>query len=151
MLSPGLIDPAHVRAIMITGAVGSFVGLLITASLSGLGPLLDGQVQLTLRQQVAARLGRVPIGWFSRRRTGELATVVGEDVSAPGELASAFVVPLVCEVFFMAGRGLLQVMSVAAHLLAPFISACVIPLTIVIVMLAFDWRMRLPTRRRPLG
>ncbi|MEU7749842.1 hypothetical protein [Nonomuraea sp. NPDC049158] len=84
---------------MITGAVGLFVRLLITAASSGLGHLLDGQVQLTLCQQVAARLGRVPIGWFSRRRTGELATVVGEDVSAPGELASAFVVPLVSLIY----------------------------------------------------
>ena len=30
-----------------------------------------------------------------------------------------------------------------AHLLAPFISACVTPLTIVVVMLGFDWRMGL--------
>ena len=36
----------------------------------------------------------------SRRRTGELATVVGEDVSAPGELASAFVVPLVWLIYY---------------------------------------------------
>ena len=67
---------------MIAGAVGLFVRLLFTAASPGVGHVLDGQVQLSLRRQLAAWLGRVPIGWFSRRRTGELAKVVGEDVSA---------------------------------------------------------------------
>ncbi|MBB5959809.1 ATP-binding cassette subfamily B protein [Saccharothrix tamanrassetensis] len=62
-------------------------------------------------------LARLPIGRYSAGRVGEVSV--------------------------MAGRGLLQAMGVAAHLLAPFISACVTPLTIVVVMLAFDWRMGL--------
>ncbi|GGZ05699.1 ABC transporter ATP-binding protein [Streptomyces poonensis] len=102
LLASGPIDEDHVWLVVIAGAVGLFVRLLFTAASSGLGHMLDGQAQLTLRRQLAARLGRVPIGWFSRRRTGELAKVVGEDVSAvhpliahaPGELVSAFVVPL---------------------------------------------------------
>ncbi|MEQ4304250.1 ABC transporter ATP-binding protein [Plantactinospora sp. B6F1] len=103
LLSPGPTDHGHVWTVVIAGAVGLFVRLPCTAASSALGHLLDGRVQLTFRRQLAARLGRVPIGWFSRRRTGELAKVVGEDVSAvhpviahaPGELVSAFVVPLV--------------------------------------------------------
>ncbi|QKG27036.1 ABC transporter ATP-binding protein [Actinomadura verrucosospora] len=59
-------------------------------------------MQLGFRRRLAARLGRVPLGWLSGRRTGELAKLAGEDVSAvhpfiahtPGELISAFVVPL---------------------------------------------------------
>lgn len=102
LLSPGPVDHGHVRAVVIVGAAGLFVRLLCTAASSGIGHIVDGQVQLTFRRQLAARLGRVPIGWFSRRRTGELAKVVGEDVGAvhpfiahtPGELVSAFVVPL---------------------------------------------------------
>ncbi|MFI6422461.1 ABC transporter ATP-binding protein [Streptomyces sp. NPDC050842] len=102
LLASGPIDHGHVRFLVITGAVGLFLRLLFTAASSGIGHIVDGQVQLTLRRQLAARLGRVPIGWFLRRRTGELAKVVGEDVSAvhpfiahtPGELVSAFVVPL---------------------------------------------------------
>lgn len=102
LLSPGPVDHGHVRAVVVAGAAGLFVRLLFTAASSGIGHVVDGQVQLTFRRQLAARLGRVPIGWFSRRRTGELAKVVGEDVGAvhpfiahtPGELVSAFVVPL---------------------------------------------------------
>ncbi|MBC6462746.1 ABC transporter ATP-binding protein [Actinomadura sp. HBU206391] len=103
LLSPGPIDHGHVWIVVIAGAVGLFVRLLLLAASSGLGHFLDGQVQQSLRRRLAARLGRVPIGWFSQRRTGELAKIVGEDVSAvhpfiahaPGELVSAFAVPLV--------------------------------------------------------
>ncbi|MGW4966086.1 ABC transporter transmembrane domain-containing protein [Nonomuraea sp. NPDC004186] len=103
LLSPGPADHGHVWTVVIAGAAGLFVRLLFTAASSGIGHVLDGQVQLSFRRQLAARLGRVPIGWFSRRRTGELAKAVGEDVSAvhpfiahtPGELAAACVVPLI--------------------------------------------------------
>jgi ATP-binding cassette subfamily B protein len=107
LLAPGPVDHGHVWFVVIAGAVGLFLRLLFTAASSGIGHIVDGQVQLTFRRQLAARLGRVPIGWFSRRGTGELAKVVGEDVSAvhpfiahtPGELASAFVVPLVSLIY----------------------------------------------------
>ncbi|AXG77915.1 ABC transporter ATP-binding protein [Streptomyces paludis] len=107
LLAPGPVDEAHLWWVVTAGAAGLLVRLLFTAASSGLGHVLDGQVQLTFRRLLAARLGRVPIGWFSRRRTGELAKVVGEDVSAvhpliahaPGELVSAFVVPLVSLIY----------------------------------------------------
>ncbi|MGV9771761.1 ABC transporter ATP-binding protein [Streptosporangium sp. NPDC003464] len=107
LLSPSPVDQGHVWAVVIAGAAGLSVRLLFTAASSGIGHIVDGRVQLAFRRQLAARLGRVPIGWFSRRRTGELAKVVGDDVSAvhpfiahtPGELVSAFVVPLVSLVY----------------------------------------------------
>ncbi|MFH9006600.1 ABC transporter ATP-binding protein [Streptomyces afghaniensis] len=103
LLAPGSADDGHVRIVVIAGAAGLLVRLLFTAASSGVGHLLDTRVQLSLRRQLAARLGRVSIGWLARRRNGELAKLVGEDVSAvhpliahtPGELVSAFVVPLV--------------------------------------------------------
>ncbi|MBB4914957.1 ABC transporter ATP-binding protein [Streptosporangium saharense] len=107
LLAPGPVDHDHVWTVVIAGAAGLLVRLLFTAASSGIGHVLDGRVQLTFRRQLAASLGRVPIGWFSRRRTGELAKVVGEDVSAvhpfiahaPGELVAAFVVPLVSLIY----------------------------------------------------
>ncbi|MBD0421753.1 ABC transporter ATP-binding protein [Streptomyces sp. TRM S81-3] len=109
LLAPGPVDRGHVWTVVIAGAAGLAVRLLFTAASSGIGHVLDGRVQLSLRRQLAARLGRVPLGWFSRRRTGELAKVVGEDVGAvhpfiahtPGELVSAFVVPLVSLVYLL--------------------------------------------------
>ncbi|MEV0829004.1 ABC transporter ATP-binding protein [Nonomuraea rubra] len=110
LLSPGPVDRGHVWFVVLAGAAGLLVRLLFTAASSGIGHLLDGQVQLAFRRRLAAQLGRVPIGWLSRRRTGELAKVVGEDVSAvhpfiahtPGELVSAFVVPLVSLAYLFA-------------------------------------------------
>ncbi|RDI52829.1 ABC transporter ATP-binding protein [Nocardia mexicana] len=107
LLSPGPIDHGHVWFVVTAGAVGLFVRLVCTGASSGVGHLLDGRVELSFRRQLAARLGQVPIGWYSRRRTGELAKVVGQDVStvhpliahAPGELVSAFVVPLVSLIY----------------------------------------------------
>ncbi|WP_431952188.1 ABC transporter ATP-binding protein [Nocardia lijiangensis] len=107
LLSPGPIDDGHVWIVVLVGAAGMLVRLLFTAASSGIGHLLDSRVQLSFRRQLAAQLGRVPIGWFSRRRTGELSQVVGDDVSAvhpfiahtPGELVSAFVVPLVSLIY----------------------------------------------------
>ncbi|MFE9113089.1 ABC transporter ATP-binding protein [Streptomyces collinus] len=103
LLAPAPADEGHVRDVVIAGAAGLLVRLLFTAASSGVGHLLDTRVQLSLRRQLAARLGRVPIGRLARRRSGELAKLVGEDVSAvhpliahtPGQLVSAFVVPLV--------------------------------------------------------
>ncbi|MCP2278056.1 ABC transporter ATP-binding protein [Nocardia amikacinitolerans] len=73
----------------------------------------------TLLRGVYHRLGdhlaRLPIGWYTGGRVGEVSV--------------------------LASRGVLQAMSVIAHLLAPLVSAAVTPLTIVVVMLAFDWRL----------
>ncbi|MEU4625885.1 ABC transporter ATP-binding protein [Actinoplanes sp. NPDC023801] len=103
LLARGPVAADHVRLVVILGAAGLLVRLALTAASAGLGHLLDGRVQLSLRRELAAALGRVPLGWLSRRRTGELAKVVGEDVAAvhpfiahaPGELTAAFVIPLV--------------------------------------------------------
>ncbi|MGC7094985.1 ABC transporter ATP-binding protein [Amycolatopsis lurida] len=109
LLSPGPADHDRVWTVVLLGAAGLLVRLLFTAASSGIGHALDGRVQLSFRRRLAEHLGRVPIGWFSRRRTGELAKVVGEDVGAvhpviahaPGELVAAFVVPLVSLVYLV--------------------------------------------------
>ncbi|MFF8936495.1 ABC transporter ATP-binding protein [Streptomyces paradoxus] len=68
-------------------------------------------------ERLGEHLARLPIGWYRPGRTGEVSV--------------------------LASQGVLQAMSVIAHLLAPFISACVTPLTIVAVMLAFNWQLGL--------
>ncbi|WP_280315226.1 ABC transporter ATP-binding protein [Nocardia abscessus] len=126
LLSTGPIDHGHVWFVVVLGVVGLFVRLLFTAASSGLGHVLDGRVQLSFRRQLAEHLGRVPIGWFSQRRTGELAKVVSEDVSAlhpfiahaPGELVSAFVVPLVSLVYLCTVDWRLTLITLVPVLLA---------------------------------
>jgi ATP-binding cassette subfamily B protein IrtB len=96
-------------------AVAVYAALRYRSDLSGF------RVGTTLLRGMYHRLGdhlaRLPLGWYSAGRVGEVSV--------------------------LASRGVLQAMSVIAHLLAPFISACVTPLTIVIVMFAVNWQMGL--------
>lgn len=98
-------------------AFGAMVA--VYAVLRYLSDLSGFRVGTTLLRGMYRRLGdhlaRLPIGWYSAGRVG--------DVSA------------------LASQGVLQAMSVIAHLLAPSISAAVTPLTIVVVMLAFNWQL----------
>ncbi|WP_280261397.1 ABC transporter ATP-binding protein [Nocardia wallacei] len=96
-------------------AVAVYAALRYRSDLSGF------RVGTTLLRGVYRRLGdhlaRLPLGWYSGGRVGEVSV--------------------------LASQGVLQAMSVIAHLLAPLISAAVTPLTIVAVMLVFDWRLGL--------
>ncbi|MFB9465131.1 ABC transporter ATP-binding protein [Streptomyces cinereospinus] len=93
----------------------------VYAVLRYLGDLSGFRVGTAALRGMYHRLGdhlaRLPVGWYDRDRVGELSV--------------------------LAGPGVLQAMSVLAHLLAPFVSATVTPLTIVAVMLAFSWQMGL--------
>ncbi|WP_433539902.1 ABC transporter ATP-binding protein [Streptosporangium sandarakinum] len=93
-------------------AVALYAVLRYISDLSGM------RVGTTMLRGMYHRLGehlaRLPIGWYGAGRVGEVSV--------------------------LAGRGLLEAMGVVAHLLAPFVSALVTPLTIVAVMLVFDWR-----------
>ncbi|MEV6554289.1 ABC transporter ATP-binding protein [Nocardia sp. NPDC051756] len=110
-------DPGNARPWLIAFgvAVAVYAVLRYRSDLSGF------RVGATMLRGMYHRLGdhlaRLPIGWYSANRVGEVSV--------------------------MASRGLLQAMSVAAHLLAPFISACVTPLTIIVVMFAFNWQLGL--------
>ncbi|WTW99331.1 ABC transporter ATP-binding protein/permease [Streptomycetaceae bacterium NBC_01309] len=91
------------------------------AALRYLGDLSGFRVGTSMLRGMYGRLGdhlaRLPLGWYDAGRLGEVSV--------------------------LASRGVLQAMSVIAHLLGPFISASATPLTIVLVMLAFNWQLGL--------
>lgn len=109
--------PADARPWLLAfgAAVAVYAALRFAGDVSGF------RAGTTLLRGVYHRLGdhlaRLPIGWYGPGRVGEVSV--------------------------LASRGVLQAMSVIAHLLGPFVFACVTPLTILAVMLAFDWRMGL--------
>ncbi|MEV4675026.1 MULTISPECIES: ABC transporter ATP-binding protein [Actinomadura] len=96
-------------------AVAGYAVLRYVSDLSGF------RAGTTLLDGMYHRLGdhlaRLPVGWYGPGRVGEVSV--------------------------LAGPGVLQAMSVIAHLLAPYISACATPLTIVAVMLAYNWQLGL--------
>ncbi|GAA3066143.1 ABC transporter ATP-binding protein [Pseudonocardia yunnanensis] len=110
-------NPADAQPWLIAfaAAVAVYAVLRYVSDLSGF------RVGTTLLRGMYQRLGdhlaRLPIGWYSAGRVGKVSV--------------------------LASTGVLQAMSVIAHLLAPLISAAVTPLTIVVVMLAFNWQMGL--------
>lgn len=114
-----LFGPAPDDAWPWLAAFGAAIALY--ALLRYLSDLSGFHVGTTLLRGMYHRLGdhlaRLPIGWYGAGRLGEVSV--------------------------LAGRGVLQAMSVIAHLLAPFISASVTPLTIVAVMTAFNWQLGL--------
>lgn len=96
-------------------AVAIYAALRYSSDLSGFR--VGTTLLLGMYHRLGDHLARLPIGWYSTGRVGELSV--------------------------LAGRGVLQAMGVIAHLLSPFISAAVTPLTIVVVMLAFNWQLGL--------
>ncbi|WP_101789713.1 ABC transporter ATP-binding protein [Nonomuraea indica] len=101
------------------GAFGAAVALYaVLRYISDLSGMRVGTTMLRgMYHRLGEHLARLPVGWYDAGRVGEVSV--------------------------MASRGLLQAMGVAAHLLAPFVSALVTPLTIVAVMLAFHWQLGL--------
>ncbi|MER5253358.1 ABC transporter ATP-binding protein [Streptomyces sp. NPDC002855] len=111
----GTPDDAVPWLVAFGAAVAVYAVLRYVSDLSGM------RVGTTMLHGMYYRLGehlaRLPIGWYNAGRVGEVSV--------------------------MASRGLLQAMGVAAHLLALFVSALVTPLTIVAVMIAFNWQLGL--------
>ncbi|WP_174187378.1 ABC transporter ATP-binding protein [Nocardia barduliensis] len=96
-------------------AVTGYAGLRYGSDLSGFRTA--GTLLRSVYHRFGDHLARLPIGWFTAGRVGEVS--------------------------LLASRGILQAISIVAHLLAPSISAAVTPLTIVAVLLAYDWKMGL--------
>ena len=70
-----------------------------------------------LFQRLGNHIAQLPLGWFDATRVGSL-----------GMLTS---------------QGVIDVMGVPAHLLRPVVNAFLTPITVIVVMFAFDWRLAL--------
>ena len=75
-------DEAQIRALVVV-AVGAFGLRLLAQGASGqITHLADNTFQLAVRRRVAAHLGRLPLGWFGARNSGEVKRAVQDDVAA---------------------------------------------------------------------
>lgn len=73
----------------------------------------------SMYQRFGDHLVRLPVGWFSQQRAGKISVLVSQ--------------------------GILDSLGTIAHILTPYLSACLTPLTIVIVILSIDMPLGLVT------
>ncbi|GLX40356.1 ABC transporter ATP-binding protein [Streptomyces roseochromogenus] len=126
-LSYALLIPL-LRALLGDDAKGAWpwlaafaVCVLVTSVLGYLsdtsGFRTGGELSRGLHHRLGDHLAGLPLGWFTAGRVG--------DVSG------------------LTSRSVMEVMSVPAHRLRPLINAVLIPLSVVLVLFVFEWRLAL--------
>ncbi|EFL38621.1 ABC transporter ATP-binding protein, partial [Streptomyces griseoflavus Tu4000] len=110
-------DPADVWPWLaaFAGCVVAYA-VLQGAALSG-GFTVGSQLSRVLHRRLADQALRLPLGWFTAGRTAEFSRLAGQNV--------------------------IQVMSTPAHLLRPFISSVLTPVTLIVATFFFDVRTAL--------
>ena len=123
----GFVLLVPVLRALLTGNIGAAWGwlsvmavlLAVYATVRYRTQLAGFRAAMDLASVLFARLGdhiaRLPLGWFASDRVGQL-----------GRLTS---------------QGVIDVMSVPAHFLRPVITALVTPITVILLMFFFDWRL----------
>ncbi|ONI91416.1 hypothetical protein ALI22I_08615 [Saccharothrix sp. ALI-22-I] len=79
----------------------------------------DIDFQLAVRRRVAAKLGRVPLGWFGARNSATVKKALADDIEA--------------------------VHYLVAHALPDLTAAVVMPVSALLLLVVFDWRLTLAT------
>ncbi len=112
-------DEDEIRA-LVAVAVAAFGLRLLAQGLSGqITHLADNTFQLAVRRRVAAQLGRLPLGWFGARHSGEVKRAVQDDVSAMHYMV--------------------------AHSLPDLVAGVVAPSVALVYLVTIDWRLTLIT------
>ena len=103
LLADGPVDIGLAWTIAWIGAGALVLRFVFMFLAAGLTHLADVDFRLVLRRQMAERLGRVPLGWFTERTAGQVKKALQDDVTALHhavahsytDLTSAIVTPLV--------------------------------------------------------
>ncbi|WP_280377816.1 ABC transporter ATP-binding protein [Nocardia wallacei] len=111
------VDSDRVWVLVISAVVVLVVRGLLEAGALVWTHLLDARFQLTLRQLLAAKLTRVPLGWFTDRSSGEVKKFLQDDVEALHYLI--------------------------AHARLDFVGAVTVQLIALIYLFTVDWRLTL--------
>lgn len=115
-----LVEPLDTNRIwwLLAGTVGLLVlQALLLVGAYGWSHLTDARHQLTVRRALAAKLGRVPLGWFGHHSASEVKQYLRDDVDALHFLV--------------------------AHAQLDFVGAVVVPLVTLGYLAYVDWRLTL--------
>lgn len=99
------------------GAGALLVRLIVMLVAGGISHLADNALSFHIRRSLVGRLGRVPLGWFSSRNSGQVKQAVQDDVEAMHHLI--------------------------AHSMLDITTATVVPATSLAYLFWVDWRMTL--------
>lgn len=75
-------DPARLRTVAVVVVLALGVRALCASAAIMITHFADDHLQAVLRRRLVARLGRVPLGWFDARTSGQVKTAADEDVHA---------------------------------------------------------------------
>lgn len=70
--------------------IGLFIGLALIAAAELVAHLADNRLTHQLRLSIMRRLGRVPLGWFSLRSSGEVKQAMQDDIGTLHELTAHY-------------------------------------------------------------
>lgn len=117
LLGPGAVDDDRLWVLgRVTLAAFTVRGVLHLIA-GAITHYADNDLQLSLRRRIAARLRRVPLGWFTDHSTGAVKKAVGDDVAA--------------------------MHHVVAHAVLDLCGAAVAPVVSIAYLFAVDWRLAL--------
>jgi ATP-binding cassette subfamily B protein/ATP-binding cassette subfamily B protein IrtA len=111
------IDADRVWTLVIAAVVVLVLRGLLQAAALVWTHMVDAKFQLTLRQLLAAKLTRVPLGWFTDRSSGEVKKFLQDDVEALHYLV--------------------------AHARLEFVGAVTVQVVALIYLFTVDWRLTL--------
>jgi ATP-binding cassette subfamily B protein IrtA len=112
-------DEAQIRTLVVVAVCAFGLRLLAQGASGQITHLADNTFQLAVRRRVAAHLGRLPLGWFGARNSGEVKRAVQDDVAAMHYMV--------------------------AHSLPDLVAGVVAPLTALAYLVMIDWRLTLIT------
>ncbi|SMC73856.1 ABC transporter ATP-binding protein [Kibdelosporangium aridum] len=103
----------------IVGAAAVAVRFALTLLAGALSHFADNDFQLHVRRQLALRLGRLPLGWFSERNSGLVRKTVSDDVQAMHhmvshtllDLTTAIVTPIVALAYLLSIDGVMTLVT----------------------------------------
>ncbi|MEU6831076.1 ABC transporter ATP-binding protein [Nocardia beijingensis] len=111
------VDTGRVWRLLAVAAVVLLARALLQAGALTWTHLVDGGYQLTVRRALAAKLTRVPLGWFGERTSGEVKKYLQDDVEALHYLV--------------------------AHARLEFVGALTVPLVTLGYLVTMQWRLAL--------
>ncbi|CAL9654042.1 ABC transporter ATP-binding protein [Streptomyces sp. enrichment culture] len=102
LLAEGPVDGDRVTAAAVVVALALVAGWSCTGAALWITHLADGRLQAGLRRRMVAKLGRVPLGWYSSTTSGQVRKAAQDDIETlhhltahhDVELAGAIALPV---------------------------------------------------------